>query len=103
MIVLGEVSRHPVQDYADTALVQVIDAVGLTLSGALRGAGLTREVMMVDVGTGFVLLPPLTYLFAIVMGGGLMGAWLALLTWFTLYAVVMIWIFLRIKWEEVRL
>ena len=84
-------------------LVQVIDAVGLTLSGALRGAGLTREVMMVDVGTGFVLLPPLTYLFAIVMGGGLMGAWLALLTWFTLYAVGMTWLFLRFKWEEVRI
>ena len=84
-------------------LVQVIDAVGLTLSGALRGAGLTREVMLVDVITGFVLLPPLTYLFAIVMEGGLMGAWLALLTWFTLYAVGMTWLFLRNKWEEVRI
>ncbi len=84
-------------------LVQVIDAVGLTLSGALRGAGLTCAVMMVDVGTGFVLLPPLTYLFAIVMGGGLMGAWLALLTWFTLYAVGMVWIFVRSDWQEVRI
>ena len=84
-------------------LVQVIDAVGLTLSGALRGAGLTREVMLVDVITGFVLLPPLTYLFAIVMEGGLMGAWLALLTWFTLYAVGMTWLFLKNNWEEVRI
>jgi len=84
-------------------LVQVIDAVGLTLSGALRGAGLTRTVMMVDVLTGFVLLPPLTYLFGIVMGGGLMGAWLALLTWFTLYAVGMVWIYQRSDWQEMKI
>ncbi len=30
-------------------LVQVIDAVGLTLAGALRGAGETRKVMLVDL------------------------------------------------------
>lgn len=84
-------------------LVQVIDAVALALSGAMRGAGLTRAVMMVDVLTGFVLLPPLTYLFGIVMGGGLMGAWLALLTWFTLYAVGMIWLYLRSDWQEVTI
>ncbi len=84
-------------------LVQLIDAVGLTLSGALRGAGLTRAVMLVDVGTGFVLLPPLTYLFGIDLGGGLFGAWLALLTWFTFYAVGMVWVFLRSNWEEVRI
>ena len=84
-------------------LVQLIDAVGLTLAGALRGAGLTREVMLVDIGFGFGLLPPLAYLFGIVMEGGLMGAWLALLTWFTLYAVGMVILFLRSDWEEVKI
>ena len=84
-------------------LVQVIDAVGLTLSGALRGAGMTRAVMLVDIATGFGLLPPLSYLFGIVMGGGLMGAWLALLTWFTLYAVGMVVLFAKSSWEEVRI
>ncbi len=84
-------------------LVQVIDAVGLTLAGAMRGAGLTRAVMLADVGTGFVLLPPLTYLFAIVLGGGLMGAWLALLTWFILFTVVMVLIYWRSNWQEVEI
>jgi putative MATE family efflux protein len=84
-------------------LVQLIDAVGLTLAGALRGAGLTREVMLVDIITGFGLLPPLAYLFGIVMNGGLMGAWLALLTWFTLYAVGMVLLFLRSNWKEVKI
>jgi putative MATE family efflux protein len=84
-------------------LVQVIDAVGLTLAGALRGAGMTRAVMLVDITTGFGLLPPLSYLFGIVMGGGLMGAWLALLTWFTLYAVGMVLLFVKSNWEEVKI
>jgi putative MATE family efflux protein len=84
-------------------LVQLIDAVGLTLAGALRGAGMTRAVMLVDIGTGFVLLPPLSYLFGVVMKGGLMGAWLALLTWFTLFAVGMVYLFVGKKWEEVKI
>ena len=83
-------------------LVQLIDAVGLTLAGALRGAGMTRAVMMVDIATGFGLLPPLAWLFGIVLNGGLMGAWLALLTWFTLYAVGMVVIFVKSDWEEVK-
>jgi putative MATE family efflux protein len=84
-------------------LVQIIDAVGLTLSGALRGAGMTRAVMLVDIITGFVLLPPLTYLFGIALGGGLLGAWWALLTWFSLYAVGMVWIYQRSDWHEVKI
>jgi MATE family multidrug resistance protein len=84
-------------------LVQLVDAVGLVLAGALRGAGMTREVMMVDIITGFGLLPPLSYLFGVVMGGGLLGAWWALLTWFTLYAIGMVWIFLNCNWDEVKI
>lgn len=84
-------------------LVQVADAVGLTLAGALRGAGLTRSVMLVDIITGFCLFPPLAYLFGIVLDGGLMGAWLAMLTWFTLYAAGMVFLFQRSNWEEVKI
>ena len=43
-------------------------------AGALRGAGMTRAVMLVDILTGFGLLPPLAWLFGIVLGGGLI-AW----------------------------
>jgi putative MATE family efflux protein len=84
-------------------LVQLIDAVGLTLAGALRGAGMTRAVMLVDIVSGFGLLPPLAYLFGVVMNGGLMGAWLALLTWFVLYAVGMVFLFVKSDWEEVKI
>lgn len=84
-------------------LVQLVDAVGLTLAGALRGAGATRAVMMADVIAGFGLLPPLAYLFGVVLGGGLLGAWIGLLIWFTLYATALSVMFLRGHWEEVRL
>lgn len=81
-------------------LVQVIDAVGITLAGALRGAGATRTVMLVDIIAGFGLLPPLTYLFGVVLEGGLLGAFLAVLTWFTLYAVGMTGLYFRGHWER---
>jgi putative MATE family efflux protein len=84
-------------------LFQLIDAVGLTLAGALRGAGLTRAVMIVNMATGLVILPPLTYLFGIVLEGGLMGAWLAMLIWFTLFAVGMVVLFVKSDWEEVQI
>ena len=83
-------------------LVQMIDAVGITLAGALRGAGATRVVMLVDVISGFGLLPPLAYLFGIVLEGGLLGTFLALLTWFTLYAIGMIWLYFRSNWERLE-
>ncbi len=84
-------------------LVQVIDAVGLTLSGALRGAGATRPVMLVDIINGFVLMPPLAWFFGIRMNGGLVGAWIGLLVWFTLYALILTVLFTRSRWQELEL
>jgi len=81
-------------------LVQIIDAVGLTLAGALRGAGVTRAVMIVDIVSGFGLLPPLTYYFGISLKGGLLGAFYAVLTWFTLYALGMTWLYFKSGWER---
>jgi len=81
---------------------QVVDAVGLTLAGGLRGAGHTRSVMAVDVVAGLILMPPLAWLFGIAMGGDLLGATWALAVWFTLYAAGMLALFLRPHWHEVR-
>lgn len=83
-------------------LVQVIDAVGLTLAGALRGAGATRAVMLIDLICGFCLLPPCAYLFGVVLEGGLLGAWIALLLWFSLYAIGMTYWFVRGDWKTIK-
>lgn len=84
-------------------LVQVADAVGLTLAGALRGAGATRAVMTIDLATGFGLLPPLAWLFGVHWGGGLLGAWWGVLAWFTVYALGMVVLFLKGDWQKVEI
>jgi len=80
-------------------LVQVFDAVGLTLAGALRGAGATRIVMLVDVISAWGFFLPSAWYFGVHRGGGLNGAWIGVLLWFSLYAVGMAWWFLRHDWS----
>jgi len=84
-------------------LVQLIDAVGITLAGALRGAGDTRTVMLMDIFAGFLILPCGAYLFGVVMNGGLMGAFVAVLLWFSLYAAGMTFWFLRGNWKTIKI
>ncbi len=84
-------------------LVQVFDAVGLTLAGALRGAGATREVMIVDVVAGWGLFLPSAWLFGVQLDGGLVGAWVGVLIWFFVYAVGMTAWFLRGDWQRIRI
>lgn len=79
-------------------LVQVFDAVGLTLAGALRGAGATRPVMVTDVLTAWFFFLPAAWLFGVRMDGGLTGAWIGVVLWFFLYAVGMVAWFQRGDW-----
>ena len=81
-------------------LVQIFDAVGLTLAGALRGAGQTRQVMLVDVVAAWLLFLPSAWLFGVKLGLGLTGAWVGVLVWFFLYAVGMTGWFLRGDWRR---
>jgi Na+-driven multidrug efflux pump len=79
-------------------LVQVFDAVGLTLAGALRGAGATRQVMVTDVLTAWLFFLPAAWLFGVRLDGGLTGAWIGVVLWFFLYAVGMVAWFQRGDW-----
>lgn len=84
-------------------LVQVFDAVGLALAGTLRGAGATREVMIVDVAAGWGLFLPTAWICGVVLDGGLVGAWLGVLAWFTLYAAGMTFWFLKGSWQRIKI
>jgi len=86
-----------------TAGLQVIAAVGIVLGGALRGAGATRPVMLVDVLTGGLVLLPAAWLAVLVLHAGLVGAWLALVGWVAVHALVMLRLFRRASWLRVRL
>ncbi len=59
--------------------------------------------MLVDVFSGFLLMPPLAWLFGIVFQWGLLGAWIGLLVWFTLDAVALVILFTRTHWQELKL
>ncbi len=52
-------------------------ALAFIFMGALRGAGDTRSPFFVNVGCILLLRLPFTYLFALVLGWGLVGVWLA--------------------------
>ena len=59
-------------------LVQPLLAAAMIFAGGLRGAGDTRfPMVLTSLSTWFVLLP-LAYLFALVFGWGLAGAWTAM-------------------------
>jgi MATE family multidrug resistance protein len=58
------------------ALYNLIDAVAIVAGGALRGAGDTRWPFAASTLLAWLVFLPAAYLFGIVLGGGLLGAWL---------------------------
>ncbi len=59
-------------------LVQPLLAAAMIFAGSLRGAGDTRFPMVLTGLSTWLILLPLAYLFAIVFGWGLAGAWAAM-------------------------
>jgi MATE family multidrug resistance protein len=57
------------------ALFQVIDAAGIVASGSLRGAGDTRWPFAVQASLAWLLRLPVVFTIAVVLHGGVFGAW----------------------------
>lgn len=79
---------------------QCFAAVALALAGALRGAGETRAVMMIDVISGWLFFLPVSYLFGVVLAGGLRGAFYGVLLWLFLYAAGAAMWFVKGDWQR---
>jgi len=73
----------------------------MILGGCLRGAGDTRTPMIVTMAGTFLFRVPLTYLFAIVVGGGLRGLWLATAVDWSMRSLIMYVLYRRGKWKTV--
>ena len=58
------------------AFFQVVDALGIVAAGSLRGAGDTRWPFLMQAGLAWVVRLPAVYLGAVVLGGGVFGAWI---------------------------
>jgi len=85
------------------AAFQLFDALQIVVGGALRGAGDTRWPFLVQTGLAWVVRLPFAYLFAIVLGGGVVGAWYAEFVFILSLAAALGWRFRSGAWKEVRI
>jgi putative MATE family efflux protein len=77
-------------------------ALSVVLGGGLQGAGDTRGTMWV-VGTAMWLIRlPLAYIFALMLGYGATGVWIAMVVSMVIQGVLMAKRFHGGKWKEVR-
>lgn len=77
-------------------------AISLSLSGALRGAGDTRAVLYIMLASTWIVRLIPAYIFAITLGWGVQGAWVAAVLDITTRTVFMSLRFRQGKWKHIR-
>jgi MATE family multidrug resistance protein len=83
------------------AVFQLFDALQIVASCALRGAGDTRWPFLVSTTAAWTLRLPLAWLFAVTLGGGVVGAWYAEFTYVLSLAALFSWRFRSGAWRSV--
>jgi MATE family multidrug resistance protein len=84
------------------AFFQVIDAAGIVASGSLRGAGDTRWPFAVQASLAWIVRLPVVYVAAIVLRGGVFGAWAGELVYLITLVGAFTLRFHRGEWRSVR-
>ena len=84
------------------AFFQLVDAVGIVAAGALRGAGDTRWPFVMQATLAWALRLPLVYLFAVVLDGGVFGAWAGELVHVGALGVALALRFRSGQWRTIR-
>lgn len=84
------------------AFAQPAIAIAFTLAGALRGAGDTRAVMYIFAVSPWIMRVVLAYLFAIVLGWGVEGAWLGAVADMWVRAALIALRFRAGRWKTIR-
>lgn len=85
------------------ALFQVVDVIGIVTNGALRGGGDTRWPFMVHATLAWLLRLPLVYLVAVVLQGGLLGAWVGELGYLAVLVAALVWRFRAGHWRTIEI
>ncbi len=93
------VARDPLRLMGATI---VIDGVGLVLLHALLGAGAARQVMIVAVGSQWLLGLPLAWLAGPYFGLGLLAVWMTQLAYRSLQAMVFVFLWRRRGWVGIK-
>ena len=86
-----------------TGLGMTLDATALVLTQALLGAGASRTVMGVNLGSQWLLFLPCAYLLGPVLGGGLLAVWLLQSLYRVIASVIFAILWQRKHWAEIRL
>ena len=86
-----------------TGIGMTLDATALVLTQALLGAGASRTVMMVNLGSQWLVFLPLAYLAGPILGGGLLLVWAMQTGYRTLVSVILAIMWRRRHWANIRL
>ena len=82
---------------------QLLDALGIVASGALRGAGDTRWPFLAQAGLAWFVFLPAAWGLGIGLGGGLTGAWAGGLVYVAALAAAFVWRFRAGAWRRIRI
>ncbi len=94
-----ELARIPLQITMGTVFV---DTVSMVLMNSLIGAGDMRRVLVVAVLTQWAFFLPAAYIAGPLLGGGLLGVWLAQLGYRVLQALLFVVLWHGGRWKEIR-
>jgi len=84
------------------ALVQAADGWQMTLSMALRSAGLVYFVLIVYALSSFGLMLPTGWFFGIHLGLGAAGLWMGLALWLAVLSLIFELVFRTDRWKHVQ-
>ncbi len=84
------------------ASFQFIDAFGIVLAEAFKGAGMTLFIMLVEVPMNLAMFLGLSWWWGIGLGWGVIGAWAPLILYALLFGTIMIVAFRAGLWRRGR-
>jgi len=85
------------------AVFQIFDAIVIVLSGALRGAGDTRWMLVVTFLSAYVVFIPCATLLAFHFDGGALGAWIGAAVYIFVLSCFMWWRFRSERWRHINI
>lgn len=85
------------------AFFQLVDAIGIIAGGALRGAGDTRWPFVVQATMAWLVRLPVVYVAAIVLEGGVFGAWVGELVYLVALTLAFVLRFQAGVWRNLRI
>jgi len=84
-------------------VAQSLYGAGIVFANALQAGGATVYVMLVEVFTHWIVFLPIAYLFGIKLGGGIIGAWMALPVYIIFFTTLNFTKFRSLSWVRTKL